>query len=215
MYTLKWSVLQYVIIRPVASIAGIICEAYDVLCEADGFSLRSAYIYLEGIAFISITIALYGLFVFYGLMHEELEGRRPLAKFLSIKLIVMFTFYQSFMLKILEGGVIHATPYWTVTNIANGLNSLLICIEMVIFSILMWWAYPATEYEEDGKHMTSIWRPLFDSINYSDFAQEIIRSLMFFVDYFRGKPSAHGHGHRVKPEFMRLKNVSESKNSLS
>jgi len=35
--------------------------------------------------------------MFYGLTNEELEGRRPLAKFLSIKLIVMFTFYQSFI----------------------------------------------------------------------------------------------------------------------
>lgn len=39
-------------------------------------------------------IALYGLIVFYGLTRDELKGRRPLAKFLSIKLIVMFTFYQ-------------------------------------------------------------------------------------------------------------------------
>jgi hypothetical protein len=43
------------------------------------------------------SVALYGLFLFYGLTKEELEGRRPLAKFLSIKLIVMFTFYQSFI----------------------------------------------------------------------------------------------------------------------
>ena len=35
--------------------------------------------------------------MFYGLTHEELKGRRPLAKFLAIKLIVMFTFYQSFI----------------------------------------------------------------------------------------------------------------------
>ena len=35
--------------------------------------------------------------MFYGLTHEELKGKRPLAKFLSIKLIVMFTFYQSFV----------------------------------------------------------------------------------------------------------------------
>lgn len=42
-------------------------------------------------------MALYGLFLFYGLTKEELAGRRPLAKFLSIKLIVMFTFYQSFV----------------------------------------------------------------------------------------------------------------------
>jgi len=43
------------------------------------------------------SVALYGLFLFYGLTKEELEGRRPLAKFLAIKLIVMFTFYQSFI----------------------------------------------------------------------------------------------------------------------
>lgn len=35
--------------------------------------------------------------MFYGLTHEELRGRRPLAKFLAIKLIVMLTFYQSFV----------------------------------------------------------------------------------------------------------------------
>ncbi len=45
----------------------------------------------------SCSIALYGLILFYGLTKEELAGRRPLAKFLSIKLIVMFTFYQSFV----------------------------------------------------------------------------------------------------------------------
>jgi hypothetical protein len=46
------------------------------------------------------SIALYGLILFYGLTKEELVGRRPLAKFLSIKLIVMFTFYQSFVVRL-------------------------------------------------------------------------------------------------------------------
>lgn len=44
-------------------------------------------------------IALYGLLLFYGLTKEELVGKRPLAKFLAIKLIVMFTFYQSFVVR--------------------------------------------------------------------------------------------------------------------
>jgi hypothetical protein len=43
------------------------------------------------------SIALYGLILFYDLTKEEIAGRRPLAKFLSIKLVVMFTFYQSFV----------------------------------------------------------------------------------------------------------------------
>ena len=54
------------------------------------------------VAFISAllpSIALYGLLLFYGLTKDELVGRKPLAKFLSIKLIVMFTFYQSFVVR--------------------------------------------------------------------------------------------------------------------
>lgn len=44
-------------------------------------------------------VALYGLLLFYGLVRDELAGRRPLAKFLAIKLIVMATFYQSFVVR--------------------------------------------------------------------------------------------------------------------
>jgi len=130
MYTIKWSVMQYVLIRPAISIAGIICQYYDVLCASGSYSIHYADVYLESVDFISISIALYGLVLFYGLTKEELAGRRPLAKFLSIKLIVMFTFYQSFMFDALEGRVIHGTEFWTPTNIADGLNALVTCIEV-------------------------------------------------------------------------------------
>jgi hypothetical protein len=43
------------------------------------------------------SMALYGLIVFYDLTKDELAGRRPLGKFLSIKLIVFFTFVQSLL----------------------------------------------------------------------------------------------------------------------
>jgi hypothetical protein len=95
------------------SIAGIICQAYNVLCSSESWSLHYAQVYLDVVDFISIryiqlhtlppfadnsfSVALYGLILFYGLTKEELVGRRPLSKFLSIKLIVMFTFYQSFL----------------------------------------------------------------------------------------------------------------------
>jgi hypothetical protein len=93
------------------------------------------------------SIALYGLILFYGLTKDELAGNRPLAKFLSIKLIVMFTFYQSFVVSrtfsvspfsrsfvafkfnALKGRVIHGTEFWTATNVADGLDALTTCIE--------------------------------------------------------------------------------------
>ncbi|KAG1828261.1 DUF300-domain-containing protein [Suillus variegatus] len=166
MYTVKWSVLQYVIIRPAVSIAGIVCQIYNVLCESGPYSIYFANVYLEVVDCVSISVALYGLLLFYGLTKEELVGRRPLAKFLCIKLIVVFTFYQSFIFSALEGRVIKATEYWTAGNIADGLNALAICIEMVFFSLLMMWAYTVDEYKMVTTKTTGIWRPLWESVNY-------------------------------------------------
>jgi len=168
-----------------------------VLCESGPYSVYFASVYLEAIDFVSISVALYGLFLFYGLTKEELEGRRPLAKFLSIKLIVMFTFYQSFIFSALEGRVIKATQYWTAANIADGLNALAICIEMVFFATLMMWAYTVKEYKVPGAKKTSIWRPLWDSINYWDFITEIGGSLKFFFNHARGAPSTHSSSQKV------------------
>jgi hypothetical protein len=83
----------------VISIVAIVCEVYKVLGYSCSYSYKFAEVYLEAVDFVSISFALYGLIVFYGLTKEELRGRRPLAKFLSIKLIVMFTFYQSFVVR--------------------------------------------------------------------------------------------------------------------
>jgi len=182
MYTVKWLVMQYVIIRPAVSIAGIVTQALNVLCESAGYSVHYANVYLEAVDFVSISFALYGLILFYSLTKEELVGRRPLSKFLAIKLIVMFTWYQSFVFSALSGRILKATQYWTTTNIADGLNALAICIEMIFFSGFMMWAFTWNEYKrKPGTPATSIWRPLWDSINYADFFVEIYGSLRFFV----------------------------------
>ncbi|KAI0291173.1 DUF300-domain-containing protein [Multifurca ochricompacta] len=196
MYTLKWSVMQYVIVRPAVSIAGIICQHYNVLCASGSYSVHFAEVYLDSVDFVSISIALYGLILFYGLTKEELVGRRPLAKFLSIKLIVMFTFYQSFVFNALKDRVIHGTEFWSSTNVADGLNALAICIEMIFFSIFMMWAFSWKEYlVQPGEPHTSIWRPLWDSINLWDFAVEIGSELSFFASRLTGRhPHTSGTG---------------------
>jgi len=191
MYALKWSVMQYVVIRPAVTIAGIVCQVYNVLCASGPYSIHYANLYLEAVDFVSISVALYGLILFYGLTKEELVGRRPLAKFLSIKLIVMFTFYQSFVFNLLTDHVIHGTEFWTPTNIADGLNALSICIEMIFFSLFMMWSFPWKEYRvQPGESHTGIWRPLWDSINFWDFAVEIWSELSYFGRRLTGRRTA-------------------------
>jgi hypothetical protein len=86
---------------------------------------------------------------------------------------------------------------------------------MVLFAAFMMWAYTWTEYVVPGRK-TSVWRPLWDSINYSevlshaqgldlskwptaDFAVEIIGSLKYYFDASRGKPGTRATQSRIYP----------------
>ncbi|CEL53042.1 Transmembrane protein 184C OS=Xenopus laevis GN=tmem184c PE=2 SV=1 [Rhizoctonia solani AG-1 IB] len=201
MYTIKWSVLQYVIIRPLVSIIGIICEALHILCQSS-WSYKHPSVYLTAVDFVSISVALYGLILFYDLTKQELNGRRPLAKFLTIKLIVMCTFYQEFVFDALQNhGIIKATEYWTGSNIADGLNAFAITIEMVLFAFFMMWAYPISEYIRPELPKTSAKRAIIDSLNFGDFVAEIWGSLKFFYDYAVGKSHTRGVIKHDAPDF--------------
>ena len=56
---LQWSVLQYVIIRPAVSIAGIVCEALHILCQSS-WSYKHPSVYLSAVDFVSIRYAHFG-----------------------------------------------------------------------------------------------------------------------------------------------------------
>ena len=103
-------------------------------------------------SFVSSSVALFALSVFYDLTRENLEGRQPLAKFRSIKLVTFFTFCkrrrfimafflkahcrkdQGILFSILQShGVIKGTTYWTAANVADGLQALCTCTEVYNF----------------------------------------------------------------------------------
>ncbi|BGP30803.1 hypothetical protein JCM10296v2_002560 [Rhodotorula toruloides] len=202
LHALKWSVLQYSLLRPTISIISIITEAFDKLC-LNQYSVYFAAVYLDAIDFVSISVALYGLIVFYALVKERLAGKRPLAKFLSIKIVVMLLFYQSFVFSILQShGVIEGTEYWTSTNVADGLAALCVCCEMVIMSLVFGWAFTYKEYaplRPEGAPHTSVFRSLVHSFNYYDFLVEGGRGIAFAWAFILRKPGTHaGKNTRAK-----------------
>ncbi|MBW0524977.1 hypothetical protein O181_064692 [Austropuccinia psidii MF-1] len=189
LHTTKWLVLQYCFFRPLITIIGIICEAKGKLC-ATQYSIYFAQVYLEAFDFIVFSLALYGLMVFYSVTKVQLKGKYPLSKFLTIKGIVFFTFYQGFLFSILEKhGVIHGSQYWTSTNVGEGLQALCTTIEMVFFAVIMIFSFSSRPYElMNSGEKTSGWRSFIHSQNYSDFFYEAAKSLGFFWDYARRKP---------------------------
>ena len=83
---------------PLFGLEPILCPGLSLRCRLCQYNVCPAF-------FVSrcnpkiwwSSVALYGLILFYGLTKDELKDRRPLAKFLAIKLIVFFTFYQAFL----------------------------------------------------------------------------------------------------------------------
>lgn len=194
---LKWSVVQYCFVRPALSIAGIVTEYYEVYCSSS-LSYRYAYVYLTSVDFVSITVALYGLIVLYTLVKEDLQGKRPLAKFATIKIGIFLIFYQGFIFSLLANhGVLHATQYWSTTNIADGLNALCTSLEMVLIAAMQMWAFNWREYhiqrvdrpsgKANGKGKTNIFMSILHALNFTDLLIEFWYELVFLFDRIRGK----------------------------
>ncbi|KAL0012695.1 hypothetical protein SO802_007803 [Lithocarpus litseifolius] len=141
---LKYWTWQFVIIRPVCSILMI---ALQILGMYPSWLSWTFTIILN----ISVSLALYSLVLFYHVFAKELQPHKPLAKFMCIKGIVFFCFWQGVVLKVLAAvGIIQSHHFWLdVEHIEEAIQNVLVCLEMVVFSVLHQYAYHVSAYSGD------------------------------------------------------------------
>jgi hypothetical protein len=96
----KFGVLQYVLLKFVSSVFVMILELKGWYKEGD-FTYKSGYLYICFLTNASQCWALYCLIFFYYATHNELSPIRPVGKFLSVKALVFFTWWQSVFISIL------------------------------------------------------------------------------------------------------------------
>ncbi|XP_054165911.1 transmembrane protein 184C-like [Oppia nitens] len=142
----KHGILQYVVIRPITTFLALFFEILDVYGEGH-YGPQYAYPYLLVINNISQMIAMYCLVIFYTTYKSELAPMRPLAKFLCIKAVVFFSFFQGVVISIfIQIGFI------TQAFIPDGINpkhaeisrnfqDFLICLEMLFAAIAHIYAF--------------------------------------------------------------------------
>ncbi|KAF0900723.1 hypothetical protein E2562_034778 [Oryza meyeriana var. granulata] len=138
---LKYWTWQFVVIRPVCSILMI---TFQLLGLYPSWVSWTFTIILN----FSVSMALYALVIFYHLFAKELAPHKPLAKFLCIKGIVFFSFWQGFALEVLAAvGIIQSHHFWLdVEHIQEAIQNVLVIIEMVFFSVLQQYAYHVAPY---------------------------------------------------------------------
>jgi hypothetical protein len=109
----KFGVLQYVLLKFILTIAVFILERNGLYKEGV-FSYKGGYLYISIVTNISQTWAIYCFLFFYFATKNELTPIRPVGKFLSVKLLVFFTWWQSLFISIL--GQMNLIPHYYGNN---------------------------------------------------------------------------------------------------
>ncbi|EDO47105.1 predicted protein [Nematostella vectensis] len=142
----KQGVLSYTVIRILTTLIAF-CTELAGKYDAGNFSFKSAWSYIVVINNCSQVWALYCLVLLYKALKEELSPLEPFGKFLCIKLVV----FASFCLcsTFVQIGVISEKKTWvfyTVEDVANGIQSFIICIEMLLFAVAHYYVFSYKPY---------------------------------------------------------------------
>ncbi|KAJ9607998.1 hypothetical protein H2200_008077 [Cladophialophora chaetospira] len=147
-YRKRWfSVFQVIIVAFGVSVATDITQAINKYCLTSS-KIHFAHIWLTTIRSISISIAVLSCIKFYGALKKDLKHHKPLAKFLSFKLIVGLSFIQSIIFTILRSThTLKESSTLTYADVNFGIDTMTTCIIMVPFSIFFHYSYNVAPYD--------------------------------------------------------------------
>lgn len=145
----KQGALSYTVVRIITTAIAFCTELAGKYDEGN-LSFKSAWSYIVIINNCSQVWAMYCLVLFYKASREELNSIKPFGKFLCIKLVVFASFWQGVLIAILvKVGIIsskHSWNFYTVEDVANGIQNFIICIEMFIFAIVHYYVFSHDPY---------------------------------------------------------------------
>ncbi|XP_059010298.1 transmembrane protein 184A isoform X2 [Mustela lutreola] len=90
----KQATLQFCIVKPVMALVTIVLQAFGKYHDGD-FNIHSGYLYVTLIYNVSVSLALYALFLFYFATRELLQPFEPVLKFFTIKAVIFLSFWQA------------------------------------------------------------------------------------------------------------------------
>ncbi|XP_044735157.1 transmembrane protein 184B isoform X2 [Chrysoperla carnea] len=205
----KQATLQFCLVKPLMAFIIIFLQIFGHYRDGD-WSLNGGYIYTTIIYNISVSLALYGLFLFYYATRDLLTPFEPVLKFCTVKSVIFLSFWQGVGLAVLEkGGVI--SPIIDVNGTATsagtvsaGYQNFLICIEMFCAAVALRYAFPFQVYaqgcitDSHGRSVTmqSISSSLKETMNPKDIMTDAIHNFhpqyQQYTQYSSGSKSSRG-----------------------
>lgn len=178
----KQATLQFCFVKPLMSILTLFLQATGRYKDGD-WSLDNSYIYITMIYNISVSLALYGLYLFYQATKGLLSPYEPVWKFLTVKSIIFLSFWQGCLFAILQklGYLKPLSPELSAGAVAAGYQNFFISIEMFFAAIAFRYAFPfEIYYYSNDRHssvnMQSISNSLKETVNPRDIMTDAIHN---------------------------------------
>jgi hypothetical protein len=154
-----------------------ICEQFGVYGEEE-FRWTAAFPYIIAINNVSQAVAMYCLVLFYRANKDELQPMRPLGKFLCIKAVVFFSFFQGVTISILVNtgviaNVFGITEKSDIKDISSSLQNFLICIEMFFAAIAHHYSFSHKAYIDMAAEQPNCCTSFMHMWDMSDIKQDV------------------------------------------
>lgn len=153
LWAIKRGTMQYVFISPVVSFSAVILAAFGKY--GDGvIDWEEGYVYVMIIQNFTQLMALYCLVWFYVVVGEDLKPFHPLAKFIVVKSVVFFTFWQGVGINLfVKLGWIQDESDLSANEVQLALQDFIICVEMFIAAAAHRYTF-GHEMFQDGSFFT-------------------------------------------------------------
>lgn len=171
-----------------------------VFSEATKEYFKSFSFVLTMIVNVSVFFAFTGLLKFYHAVHNDLAWCRPWPKFLTIKGVVFLTFWQGLAILILvnlngdDAGGSEKQVEEDPESRARKYQNILICCEMLFFSLTHWCVFPAEEWQKGYEPPIEAHQP---GIGIQDFVSDV--GQIYRRRRRRRQPRVSSGGKRVSP----------------
>jgi hypothetical protein len=145
----RW-VLQCALVKPVVAFIAMVCHPIGIYQEGS-FRVGNVYTYTCIIINISLTMALYYLVLFEIECEKELHYAKTFLKFLCVKSIIFFSYWQSVVVSLAASAnvvCLGATEEIQESNSAI-IQDLLMCFELLPVAFLHRAAFGRTKLDEE------------------------------------------------------------------
>ena len=129
------------LIKPITSILAIVLDRYDLFCDGT-MNLHCGFPWLAFLNNLSVSLSLYFLVLFYKATEERLAPFSPFYKFVTVKAILFFSFWQSCLFQILSSMDVISR------DTGNVMLNLIISLEMVFAAIAQSMAFSYKDFAD-------------------------------------------------------------------